>query len=393
LLCSSPLLGQSRAELEKQRKLKEVEIALTRKMLAETDEKQKKTFQYLNVLNRQIKAREGLIGTLQNEVHALDLSIGQENDVVSSLQSDLATLRKEYEELLYVMYKNRNTSSVLSFIFASESFNDLFKRIRLLQFYSSYRERQMDLIIRTQASLTNKIQDLQNRIVEKQIMLQNLGSQKENLENDKNEQNKLAQSLQGQENKLLKDLKQKQRIASKLDKAIHDIIAREIAANKKKNSTGTNKKEEFGLTPEVSKLNHDFASNKSKLPWPVEKGFISETFGSHRHPTLKDVMVNNNGIKIRTTKGAKARAIFQGEVRAVVRISEGNYSVLLSHGSYYSVYSNLSEVYVRMGEKIGTKEIIGSIAENPETGETEMELQLWQSYDKMDPQGWLKKSN
>jgi septal ring factor EnvC (AmiA/AmiB activator) len=394
LMCQQ-LHAQSRAELEKQRKMKEVQIALTKKLLAETGEKQKKTFEYLNILQQQIKAREELIGTLQNEVHVLDMGISRESDVVMALESDLASLKKEYAQLVYVMYKNRNAYSMLSFVFASTSFNDLVKRVKLIQFYSSYRAKQMDLIVRTENSLGAKIADLQSTMNAKEIVMGNLGDQKQNLEEDKTEQDQLAQELQGQEQKLMKQLKENERAAAKLDKAIHDIIAKEMAANTKKSPSGktvsSGKREDYGLTPEATKLSNEFASNKSRLPWPVERGYIAEGFGQHEHPRLKGVMINNNGVKIRTTKDATARAIFQGEVRAVVKIGQGNYSVILAHGRYFTVYSNLSDVVVHQGEKISTRDALGTVAEDPEDGNTELELQIWQTYDKLDPQGWLKK--
>jgi septal ring factor EnvC (AmiA/AmiB activator) len=284
---------------------------------------------------------------------------------------------------------------MISFVFASESFNELIKRIKLIQFYSDYRAKQMDLIVRTEASLSNKVSELKSTINAKQIVMANLSDQKKNLESDKSDQDKLASKLQGQENKLLKQLKENERAAAQLDKAIHDIIARELASEKKKSPSGdntSNRSSNYRLTPEATKLANEFAANKANLPWPVDRGYISEGFGRHEHPRLKGVMVNNNGIKIRTTKGAVARAIFQGEVRAVVKIGQGNYSVLLAHGNYFTVYSNLSEVYVHQGEKVSTKDLLGKVAENTETGQTEIELQIWKSYDKLDPQGWLKQN-
>ncbi len=402
LLCLLLLAGnsfaQSREQLEKQRKQKEQEIKLTRKLLAETKEKKKETLAYLQLLNKQIENRQSLINTQQKEITVISESIAQGNDVVLALENDLVSLRKEYGKLIYFMYKNRSTYSMLMFVFSSNSFNEAFKRIRFMQFYSQYRKKQVDLIVKTEASLTAKVTDLKQKQAQKQELLQSLGIQKQSLETDKSEKDKLAQKLKGEEQNLRKQLKEKQRTADKLDRAIREIIAREIASNNKKNAGKTNdkgtnpaKKYEIELTPEALKLSNQFAGNRAQLPWPVERGFITERFGQHRHPTIPDVTVNNSGIKIRTEKGATARSVFAGEVTNVIRIPGANKAVIVKHGDYFTVYSNLAEVYVHAGDKISVKQKIGSIAENIMNGETEMELQIWKNEEKLNPESWIFK--
>ncbi|MGZ5281553.1 MAG: murein hydrolase activator EnvC family protein [Bacteroidia bacterium] len=403
LLCLLLLAGsgfaQSRSELEKRRKQKEQEIKLTRKLLAETKEKKKETLAYLQLLSKQIENRQSLIGTLQKEVHVISESISLGHEVVFSLESDLVNLRKEYGKLVYFMYKNRSTYSMLMFVFSSNSFNEAYKRIKFLQFYSQYRKKQVELIVKTEASLTAKVTDLKQKQADKQQVLQELGVQKQSLEEDKSEKDKLAQKLKGDEKKLRKQLKENQRAAEKLDRAIRNIIAKEIAANTKKaakesgSSTGKGKgtvrKSDVGLTPEALKLSSEFAGNRAKLPWPVERGFITEKFGKHEHPTIPDVIVNNSGVKIRTEKGSNARCIFSGEVTNVIRIPGANKAVIVKHGNYFTVYSNLAEVHVHAGDKIGVKQSIGTIAENIMNGETEMELQIWKNEEKLNPEGWI----
>jgi septal ring factor EnvC (AmiA/AmiB activator) len=399
LLAQNSSYGQSRNELERRRKQKEQEIRLTRKLLAETNEKKKETLAYLQLLSKQIENRQSLINTLQNEVHVISENIAQGNDVVYALENDLSDLRKEYGKLIYFMYKNRSTYSMLSFVLSANSFNEAFKRIKFLQFYSQYRKNQIHLIVATEASLTAKVTDLKQKQQQKEEVLQALGAQKQSLETDKQEKDKLAQKLKGDEKKLRKQLKEKQRAADKLDRAIRNIIAREIANNNRK--AATNKasdkdktkvtKENIGLTPEGLKLASEFAGNRAKLPWPVERGFISEKFGRHEHPTIPDVIVNNSGIKIRTQKGANARCIFSGEVTNVIRIPGANKAVIVKHGNYFSVYSNLSEVFVHAGDKVSVKQNIGSIAENVINGETEMELQIWKNEEKLNPELWIYK--
>ncbi|RYD76779.1 MAG: hypothetical protein EOP53_14080, partial [Sphingobacteriales bacterium] len=227
LLVAAQVFGQSRAELERRRKEKEREIMQTRKRLAETSEKKKETLAYLQLLTKQIEARQSLITTMQYEVRVISESIGQGNDVVFALENDLADLRKEYGKLIYFMYKNRSSYSMLTFVFSSRSINEAFNRIKFIQFYSQYRKKQINLIVETEASLTAKVTDLKQKQQQKQEVLQALGIQKQSLETDKTEKDKLAQRLKGDEKKLRKQLKEKQRAAEKLDRAIREVIARE----------------------------------------------------------------------------------------------------------------------------------------------------------------------
>lgn len=396
-----PANGQSRAELERQRKQKERDIAQTKKRLAETSEKQKKTLAYLNDLTSLIQQRQELIGTLQNQLHIITVRIDQESDIVGSLERDLDTLKKEYARLLYFMYKNNGSNNMLSFIFASGSFNEAIKRIKFIQFYTEYRKKQMALIVVTERSIIQRVTDLQEEQKAKEEVLAQLNEQKKSLENDKQEQARLMQNLKGQEKDLRKQLKEQQRIANRLDKAIRDIIARELAAANRKiktkapkipgsvntprssTSTGTM------LTPENAKLSAEFSSNRLKLPWPVERGAISEHFGLHEHPSIHNVTVNNSGIKIKTPEGAKARCVFDGVVASVVKIPGANRAVIIRHGGYFTVYSNLEEVNVHAGEKVHTKQEIGTVGVNSINGEREMELQVWQGGQKLNPENWI----
>jgi len=350
---------QSRKDLERQRREKEKEITETKKLLSETTEKKKQTVEYMNLLARQIKNREELIGTLDIELRVISNSIDENSDVVDALDKDLAALKAEYAQQIFFLYKNRSSYNMLAFVFSSASFNQAYKRLKFIQFYTNYRKKQVELIQNTQAELIAKVVGLQEQRNEKLVVLKQLDEQKASLEADKQDQAKLMKNLKGQESHLRKELKEKQAIADKLDKAIKNIIAKEIAEQRRKarkrrhtkkdHKTETSAKSEIEeplLTPEESRLSADFAGNRSKLPWPVEGGRITEHYGIQNHPTLADVHWNNNGIKITAKTGAQARAIFAGEVRAVIYIPGANQAVIVMHGNYYSVYTNLKNDFV-----------------------------------------------
>lgn len=394
LVVSAPLFAQSKAELERQRKEKEREIRLTRRLLNETNRKQRRTLKYLNVLERQIRTREELIGNLQNQLHLINLGIAETSDIADALDKDLEALKKEYARLLYYMYKNRNQYNLLTFVFSARSYNEAYKRLKFTRYYTDFRKKQFELIQKTQASLAEKITTLKEQQAEKQIVLAQLSEQKKELETDKDEKSKLSEELKGQQDELKKQLREQQRVARKLDNAIRDIIKREMkksskpGAPKVKGKSSTTTADE-ALTPDVVKLSSEFAANKSKLPWPVERGFISEYFGTQNHPTLDNIIVNNSGVKIRTPKNSKARAIFGGEVSYVIEIPGANHSVIIKHGKYFTVYSNLKSISVKRGDKVKTRQEIGVVGESKINGETEIELQVWKSGEKLNPAQWI----
>ncbi len=401
LVSSTGAYMQSRKDLEKQRREKEKEIAETKKLLSQTTEKKKQTFEYMNLLAKQIKNREDLIGTLEIELRVISNSIDENSDVVDALDKDLAALKAEYAQQIFFLYKNQGSYNMLAFVFSSQTFNQAYRRLKFIQFYTNYRKKQVELIQSTQTELIAKVTGLQEQRNAKLEVLKQLDEQKASLEADKSDQAKLMQNLKGQEANLRKQLKQKQAIADKLDRAIKDIIAKEIAEQRRKarkkhhkqtaKTEGTAKTEieEPLLTPEESKLSADFAGNRSKLPWPVESGRIAEHYGIQNHPTMADIHWNNNGIKITTKKDASARVIFNGEVRAVISIPGANQAVIVMHGNYYTVYSNLKNVSVKAGQKVKTKEAIGSVAEDRQSGEPEMELEIWQGANKLNPENWI----
>jgi murein hydrolase activator len=410
LLSIGPDAGnaQNRNELEKQRKQKEKDIAQTKRRLAETNKKEKKTLAYLNDLKELIAERESLIGTLQSQLTEITNHIGAEADIVTALEKDVDDLKQEYAKLLYFMYKNRRSTSIMSFILATNSFNDAVKRIKFIQYYSRYREHQVDLIEKTEASLGSRITDLKSQQAAKKEVLASLDEEKKSLESDKREQNALMQKLQKDEKSLKRQLAEQQRVAKKLDNAIRNIIKKEIAlANKKARATKrSNPKEEkrvfhpnkknpqpngeLETTPEMMELSSKFASNKSRLPWPVDRGAVSQHFGVHAHPTLDKISVNCNGVVIRAANGAKAKCIFGGTVSAVISIPGANNAVIVNHGNYFTVYSNLDQVYVHKGEKISTRQEIGIVGVNHITGESEIELEIWKAPDqKLDPENWI----
>jgi len=402
-IASDNTTAQSRGELEQQRKQKEQEISALKKRLSETGAKERKTLAYLSDLNELIRQRQSLINTLQNQLNAITLHIAEESDIVSALDSDVDNLKKDYAKLLYYMYKNRRSVNTVSFVFAAHSFNEALKRVEFVRFYTSYREEQVELIEKTEASLASGIADLKTEEASKKEVLASLDDEEKSLESNKQEQNQLMHRLQGDEKKIRRQLAEQQRVAKKLDKAIRNIIAKEIAESNRKARAGnktthaekenrrtTKNQPELAPTPEMAELSARFAENRSRLPWPVDNGAIIEHFGVHEHPTLASVTVNCNGVVIKTPEGSKARCVFGGKVTAVITIPGANNAVIVNHGNYFTVYSNLDKVIVHTGEKLSVKQEIGTVGVDKITGEPQIELEIWKAPDeKLDPEKWL----
>jgi len=292
------------------------------------------------------------------------------------------------------------------FIFASESFNQAFQRLKYYQQYSEYRKKQVKLINETQNKLIQKKQQLEEHRNTQNLLLVSNQTEKNQLTKEQEEKNRTVQQLQKTEKELLNTLRKKELEARNLQKAIERIIAEEVrkakeAARIRNESAGksvenianrTSKRistDIMSATPEEMELSHTFASNKGRLPWPTEKGLISSSFGTHAHPELPGIVINNDGIDITTNKGANARAVFNGEVTAVISGPNGKQVVIIRHGNYLSVYSNLETVYVKRGDKVSTKQKIGLISTDTDDNKTVIQFQIWDGNNKVNPEYWI----
>lgn len=406
LLFSAPFEGfsQSKTELEKKKDQIQKDIDYTNQLLNLTKKSKTTSLSHLVTLNKKITYRNDLIYTINTEIKVVDKEINHVSTNIDSLKNSLNRLKKQYSQMLYFAYKNQSSYSRLMFIFSSDDFNQAFKRVIYLRQLSDYRIRQRDLIVQLQDSLHGKKSKLQDVRLDKKGLLVSQKKQKMQLDEEKKEQVVVLNKLSTKEKKLRSDLKEKQRKQQQLSARIEDIIKKEIetarAKAKKKNIStlsasksvkkieNTNTASVLLNTPATIKLSNDFENNKGQLPWPVEKGIISSSFGRHAHPIWHDVVINNNGIDINSSKGAKARAIFDGRVIYVVQVYD-KYAVLVQHGEYFTLYSNLENVFVKAEDKVITKQPIGIVQTNDEEGKTEIHLEIWRGSNKMNPEAWI----
>ncbi|HET6245394.1 MAG: peptidoglycan DD-metalloendopeptidase family protein [Bacteroidetes bacterium] len=386
--------GQKKNDLENKKKSLQKEIQVTEGLLNETKQNKKISLNQLVTLNKKISIREELIQTINAEMRLLQKQINENKGIIEALESDIKALKQEYANMIYYANKNKNSYDRLMFIFSSKDFNQAYKRLKYLQQYSEYRKKQAEMIVKTQTLLDKKIADLEAIKNSKQQLLGSEEQEKRMLADEKKEQEGTLSKLQEKEKELLQALKEKEKEQNQLQLAIQRIIEEEIRKAKETAAkAGKVTPKGLVLTPEALELSATFANNKAKLPWPVIEGIITSKFGEHAHPVLKGIMIRNNGVDITTATGSSVRAVFDGEVTGIATLPTGTKFVIVRHGEYLSVYSNLKEVFVNKGDKIITKQNIGKVFTDDSNSKSEVHLEIYKGSIALNPELWLFKNN
>jgi septal ring factor EnvC (AmiA/AmiB activator) len=394
MLLVLPIVGfaQDKGELEKQKQQLLKDIEFTNKLLKETESNKKATLSELNLLSSKINTRQKLINTILREVDLIEAQINQTRGVVKALEDDLKRLKDEYAQMLYYTYKNHSQYDRLMFILSSKDFNQAYKRMKYFQQYAKHRQEQAKAIEATQQALNARNKELAEKKAKMAYLVEDKEKEKIQLSAEKEEHDKMVKTLKVKEKQLREQLKQKQRDAQKLEKAIARIIEEEIRKAKEKAEKAgatTTTKSGFALTPKELALSGQFSENQGKLPWPSATGIITSSFGEHAHPTLRDIKIQNNGVDITTDKDAMARCVFEGTVSAVVSIPGAHKAVIVRHGEFLSVYANLENVLVKMGDVLSVKQEVGSVVTNREDGRTVLHFEIWKGATKLNPEQWL----
>lgn len=375
---------QSKSDLQKKRNKIENEIAYTNKLLSETRKNKQNTLGELKLINSKLNNRNELIATLKNEAYILNNEISITENSIKNLNADLIQLKKEYAKVVYFAYKYKTSYNKLIYLFSADDFNQAFQRMRYLDQIGEFIRDEAIAIRKKEEEKQLYLNVLKEQKGQKKSVLDKESDQLYKLEGEKAEKDLLKNKMQAQEKDLRAQLRTKEKEARKLEKKIEDIIAK---ATKPKIKKG---EKTFSLTPEEKQLSVSFVGNKGKLPWPTDRGVISESFGIHSHPVLKGVKTKNNGINIATSGGSDARSIFDGTVVSVTTITNNNRAVIIRHGDYFTVYSNLETIYVKAGDNIKVKETLGRIHTNG-NGKTELHFEVWKGKGKQNPAYWLKK--
>jgi septal ring factor EnvC (AmiA/AmiB activator) len=376
--------AQSLDELRKKKFSASEEIRYTNELLGKVNESQKATLGKLRLLNKQIEQRNRLISVISSEVSLLQMLIDDNNTVVEILTSDLEKIRQEYAQMVRFAWKNRNTYDKILFFLSAKNFNEAFRRYVYFRQYAEYRVKQTEIMASLQTILTRKLSDLQIQHGVQQSVMTEKVKENRKLTVQKKQQDSVAKDLQKKKSDLQKKLAQQRSIELQLAGEIQKIIDEETKKAVKSGKPG------FTMTPEQELSGSNFEQNRKRLPWPVEKGVITERFGVHAHPVLEKVTVNNNGISIATEPGTKARAVFNGEITRVFGITGGNMAVIIRHGHYLTVYSNIVNVMIKKGDKISIRQNLGTIYSDPgDDNKTILKFQIWKESQKLDPEDWL----
>ena len=379
------LIGQNRKELEEKRKQLVKEIEQTTSMLHETQKNKAVMMDRFFALQSQIQKRQQLIATLQKELDYSNASIVRGKEVIDALNEDVERLKAEYAAMMRTAYRMKVNNSSLLFLFSADNINDFFQRWQYIRQHNKYRTKQARLIAETQKMLTDKAEDLEKTKAEKEKLLASTRRQKGLLNKELADKNNMLQSLKTDESKLIAELGEQQEAHSKLNEAIEEVIRNEMAKRKKEARSADALTASTPTESNSSEAVGDFQSNKGDLPWPVSKGTITRRFGTQPHPTLKTIEIANNGIDIHTNNKAEVFAVFRGIVAGTQFIPGYQNIIILQHGKYYTVYSNLEELYVKRGEQVRSKQAIGRLSGN----KPEVHFEIWREKQRLNPVNWI----
>ncbi|MFH0841684.1 MAG: peptidoglycan DD-metalloendopeptidase family protein [Bacteroidota bacterium] len=380
LFSTGHIFGQTKNELESKRNKTLEEISYVDNMLKTTAKQKVTGMNELKILGRKVLLRENVIRSMNEEIELLNERIELNTIAIEMMEGDLISLKADYSKAIINSYKSKKSNPDLIYILSAKDFNQGYKRLKYLQQVTKYRRNEAELI----AELKEHIEDTRERLEEDLLKISDLKRkeevQKDLLQEEQTRKQRVIKSLGTKEKQLKKELEEKKKIAKKLEAE----IARVIEEERKKAKVSD-------LTPEQKLIGDSFLENKGRLPWPVERGVITNQFGVHQHPVLKYVTENNYGIEITSSGRTSARSVFKGEVTRIFAISGANMTIIIRHGKYLSVYNNLINVRVKTGDNIDTKQEIGEVFRAPgEEGTCTMKFMIFEEK-YLDPEDWITK--
>lgn len=420
LLISLSVAAQNSArvkQLERQRKEALAEIEETNKLLRETTRTAKNSLNRLNLLSSQLLNRKKVLSILNQEMDAIDKQIETTRSEIRTLEKELDTKRDNYKKSIQTIHKRRTSQDKLLFILSADNFAQSMRRMRYLREYGNWQKKQALEIIEKQKEIERKQKELEKTRSEKQALVQIREQERNKLQQEESSQKVEVQQLNKKQKELQAELRKKRQQAAALNKQIEKLIAEEVAraeeearkaererqaaaakGDKKDPAKDTEKrvaetKGGYAMTQAEQKLSSNFASNRGRLPAPVNKRYtIVAFFGEQQHQELKNVRTNNSGIDLQVAPGTDAQAVFNGVVTRVFVVPGYNNSVIVRHGNYLTVYSNLSQVYVKQGDKVSTRQALGKVFTDTEDGNsTILHFQLWKERTKLNPAPWISR--
>ena len=382
------LKAQNYQERQKQLEAQKIsikkEIQQINNLINDSRKKSRGLADELEDIQLKISVRDRLIRINNSQVNNLNNIISNQNERIADLEVDLKKLKEEYSKIVYSSYKKRSSEMKLMFLFASDNINQAFRRFQYFKQYSKYRKEQANKIVSLQEEISNNIDSLDKRKIEKQNVVKENQSVRQTLNQDRIQQNNLYNNLLKDQKNYAVEIQEKEKQARLIDNEIQKLIRLAIAESNNNNNSSN-----FALTPEGRLISSNFQSNKGRLPWPVREGVITRRFGTQPHPVVRTTTINSNGISIATSANSIAYSVFEGEVLSVYGFSGGNPGVLIRHGKYISNYQNLSSIFVKKGDKVMANDEIGIIFTNESTGKTVLKFNIFNELKPENPTIWL----
>ena len=384
LLIVTDLRSQSQQALEKQKKEIQNEIKVIELKLSNSSKRKGLIISNAEDLNYKIKLQQNLISNINNQLNLILNEIDTNEIQLTNLKNKEVSLKEELAKMLLIGYKKKSNLNKLMFIFSSSSFQQAYKRIQYFKQYVNFQNKTLLKIKSTSSEIENVILVLDLQKTNKQLLINENENIKRELSIQYDDLNKLIAEVNKDQKKYKNEIKQKQKLSKDIDKKIEKLI-REALANSKKNDGG------FKLSEEAQLISKNFNSNKGRLPSPVIRGNVVLGFGKQPHPIVKTATIQSNGVRIRTSSDVEARTIFDGEVYSIIISKNNSRTVLIQHGNFFTVYKNLSQIYVSKGDKLKTKEVIGKIATDPLNGQTILSFSIFYNGVPQNPRTWIYK--
>jgi septal ring factor EnvC (AmiA/AmiB activator) len=379
--------SKQQKQLEAQRLQLKNEIKQINSLLFSNTKTRKNALSEVEDLQVKLNVRSELIKVTNQQANLLTRRIGLNERTIADQRKELESLKAEYAKMIQKSYASKSLQNRLMFLFSSENFLQAYKRIQYLKQYARYRRKQGIAI----AEKTTLLQELNKTLTQekatKLALVEENRAVQEELEKERKQQQNLIKTLKRKERSLAAQIAEKEKQRKAIDREINRLIREAIAASNK--AAGKKGNKTFQLTPEAKLIAANFQANKGRLPWPLEKGVVIQGFGRQQHPVVKTTTIQSNGVILATEASAQVRAVFEGEVMSVIVIKGSNPSVLIRHGNFITLYTNLAKLYVKKGEKVAAKQPIGEVFTNQQTGKTQLQFGIFNNVKALNPKDWV----
>ena len=385
LLGDGILFAQSKEDLERKRKEITSDIKQIEKLIDNSFNKKRALLTNLENLKFKIDLQKKLIMNINNQLNIIIDEIERNSIELNKLLTKQKKVKEDYASMILKSYKHKSKLNRIIFVFSANNFTQAYKRLQYYKQYVKYKDKQIKQIKLTTTLVDNVLEELDEQKNQKKNLILANEKIKINLDKEDLMQKDMIVEIRSDEKRFTNQIRIKQKQAQDIDKQIEMIIAEATAKVKNKSLP------EFNLTAEAKLISKKFNENKGKLPWPVEKGIVILKYGKQPHPIVRTTTIQSNGVRILTSQNQEVRAIFDGKVYSIIISKNGSHAILVQHGNFFSVYKNLSEIYVKKGETIETKQVIGKLITNKSSGQTILNFSIFKDGVTQNPSAWIYK--